>query len=283
MASKNFYVDINLQEQQLIDANLSGKIGIPSVANDAALTTLAGQLTGNTNKIFVFHELKKTFYVWNGTSFDSVGGAVGAFVARGGLDAAAGISIATTTITDGTNTYNNISNGNIFLITDPGTITFLGSQIVETGDWLVFAGTPVGDFANNSELTDVNNWTIIQNNVSAATTTTLGLVREATQTEVNEGNTTGASPAAVTPERLKATLAARKVSFTSEALANNAPTPFVHNFTTNGYITDVNQVNVEVVLSSTKEVVEVKVIKQTNQVTLESNKTITVDISLSAI
>lgn len=284
MADRKFYVDINAQGQKLVNAELSN-VGLQYVADAAALATLAGTLTGETKKIVVYQVDTKVIHVWNGTSFDATSTPIsGVFKIRGGLDGSGPIAISAATVTDGTLTYADIQNGNLFIVTVAGTLPAnMGSHILEVGDWIVFSGTTAGTFATNGELTTASNWTVIQNNVSAATTTTLGLARQATQSQVDTGVSGSPTPAFVNPETLKATLAARKVVSAALSLPANTPTDVTHNFTTLGFITDLNQVTVEVVLSSTKEKVEVSVIKAANKITLESNPPITVDVAVSAL
>jgi hypothetical protein len=365
MAENKHYVNLNLQQQQLIDPQLT-RAGIQTVANAAGLTSLTTTLQGlvETKRVFVIQSDTLTLYIWDG------GGATGAFQAssgtpvtgamtfRGGLDQASTV-ISTTTITDGSLTYGSIKTGDTFIFNGVGgTATLpanIGSHIVESGDQLIFRGTTAGATATNGELTTAANWTVLQNNVSAATTTTLGLAREATTSQVNAGVSGAPTPAFVTPEtlalrtatdtrtgivelatdaetqtgtdtaraitpanltartatetrtgiaelatqaetntgsddarivtplKLATTLTARKVNSAALSLPANTATDVTHNFTTNGYISDLNEVNVRVLLSSTKEEISVSVIKAANKVTLESHKAITVDVSLSAL
>lgn len=212
MAEIKQYVDLNLQSQQLVDANLT-RAGIQTVANAAGLSSLTTTLQGlvETKRVFVIQSDTLTLYIWDG------GGATGAFQAssgsavtgamtfRGGLDQASTV-ISTTTITDGSLTYGSVKTGDTFIFNGVGgTATLpanIGNHIVESGDQLIFRGTTAGATATNGELTTAANWTVLQNNVSAATTTTLGLAREATTSQVNAGVSGAPTPAFVTPETL---------------------------------------------------------------------------------
>ncbi len=284
MAETKQYVDLNLQAQKLKDAVLE-TVGLQYVADASALATLAGTLSGETRKIFVWQSDAKTLQVWNGTAFDAINAPV-----TGALNLRGGITITTQLVA-----ADNIKKGDLWIFTNAGnwfnTVTgvtgadpgFATAFIVEPGDYAIFTGTPAGTFATTAEIGAEANWSVIQNNVSAATTTTLGLAREATQAQVNTGVSGSPSPAFVTPETNKATLAARKVQSLALALAANTPTDVTHNFTTSGYITDKADVRTGVFLTSTGEAVNVSVINAANKVTLESNKPITVDVVVSAL
>lgn len=284
MAEIKQYVDLNLQAQTLKDAVLN-TIGLQSVADASSLGTLATALSGETRKIFVWQTDIKTLQVWNGTSFDAITAPI-----TGALNLRGGITITTQLVAG-----DNIKKGDLWIFTNAGnwfnTVSgvtgadpgFAAAFVVEAGDYAIFTGTPAGTYATTAEIGAEANWSVIQNNVTAATTTTLGLAREATQSQVNTGVSGSPSPAFVTPETNKATLAARKVQSLALALAANTPTDVTHNFTTSGYITDKSDVRTNVFLTSTGETVKVSVINAANKVTLESNKAITVDVVCSAI
>lgn len=284
MAEIKQYVDLNLQAQKLKDAALE-KVGLQFVADASALSTLAGTLSGETRKIFVWQVDTKTLQVWNGTSFDAITAPV-----TGALNLRGGITITTQLVA-----ADNIKKGDLWIFTNAGnwfnTVTgvtgadpgFVTAFIVEPGDYAIFTGTPAGTFATTAEIGAEANWSIIQNNVSAATTTTLGLAREATQAQVNTGVSGSPSPAFVTPETNKATLQARKVTSLALALAANTPTDVTHNFTTNGYIVDKSEAQATILLTSTGEEVKVSVIKAANKITIESHKAVTVDVLISAL
>ena len=148
------------------ERGISAHVGLQYVADAAALTTLAGTLSGETKKIVVFQADTKVIHVWNGTSFDATSTpTTGVFKIRGGLDGSGPIAISAATVTDGTLTYSNIQNGNLFIVTVAGTLpSNMGSSILEVGDWIVFTGTTAGTYATNGELTTAANWTVIQNN-----------------------------------------------------------------------------------------------------------------------
>lgn len=284
MAEIKQYVDLNLQAQTLKDAALE-KVGLQFVADASALSTLAGTLSGETRKIFVWQVDTKTLQVWNGTSFDAITAPV-----TGALNLRSGITITTQLVAG-----DNIKKGDLWIFTNAGnwfnTVTgvtgadpgFVTAFIVEAGDYAIFTGTPAGTYATTAEIGAEANWSIIQNNVTAATTTTLGLAREATQSQVNTGVSGAPTPAFVTPETNKVTLQARKVTSLALALVANTPTDVIHNFTTSGYIVDKSEAQVTILLTSTGAEVKVSVIKAANKITIESHKAVTVDVLISAL
>lgn len=211
MAEKNLYVHQNFNEQQVLNAVLE-RVGVQTVADAAALATLTTTLqtlpVPETKRVMVFRTDNLTFYVWDGGGatgvFQTSGSPTGAMVFRGGLDGSSTV-VSTTTVTDGTNTYGNIKTGNTFIFTVAGTLpAAFGSAVVEIGDTLIFRGTTAGEYADNTELTTAANWTIVQNNVGAASNTTLGLVRTATSTEVRDGTTGAPTPSVIKSDSISA-------------------------------------------------------------------------------
>lgn len=296
MASKQIFVDLDLKGNKLNDAELA-LVGFQPVADAAALTTLASALTtaSETRKIFVWKADSKTLHVWNGTSFDSPTSSI-----DGGLRLRGGV-----TVTSQITAADNVKKGDLWVFSNAGnwfnTVTgvagaapgFGTAYVVEPGDHVIFTGTPAGEFASDAELGVYANWTVIQNNVTAASDTVLGLVRTATQAQVNSGVSGAPLPAAVTPETLKATLqtagngvaanTGRKVVRLAIALVANTPVAVIHDFTTSGYITDKSQAQVTVIETATGEEIDLSVIKQANQITIETNKPVTVDVAISAL
>lgn len=235
MAQKNIYVDHNLNGQSLVNATLN-RVGIQVVADATARGTLQTTLQGlvETKRILILQNDTKVFYLWDGNGgtgvFESAGGsAAGAMIFRGGLDAAAGVSISGATVIDGTDTYANIQVGNVWVFTTAGTLPAnMGSHVVEIGDQLIFRGPVAGTFATNGELTTASAWTVVQNNVGAASTTTLGLVSLATSTEVRDGSSGSPAPTVISSGDIDA----RRHSPSTFNLVTNTPFAISHNLNT---------------------------------------------------
>jgi hypothetical protein len=119
---------------------------------------------------------------------------------RGGLNAAGPITVTGTVVGDGTNNYDDILVGNTWIFTSAATVTALGgSFVVESGDQLIFRGPIAGATATNGELTNNSSWTVVQNNIGAASETTAGYVELATDAETQTGTDTSR---AITPANL---------------------------------------------------------------------------------
>lgn len=236
MAEKKIYVDQNLQGQKLTDAVLL-RAGMQTVANLAALNALATSLQGlvETKRVIVFREDISAFYVWDGGGatgafVQATGGSVaGSMVFRGGLQADVVVDVGAT-ITDGVpTTYSNIKVGHQFIFTTAGTLTAdFGSPVVEVGDQLIFKGPIAGETATHAELIAGGAWTVIQNNLGAASNTTLGTVRTATATEVRDGATGAPTPSVIKSD----SISARQFSQTGITLVANTAFTLTHNLNT---------------------------------------------------
>lgn len=119
-------------------------------------------------------------------------------------------------------------------------------------------------------------------NLSSRTSTEVmtGIAELATLIETNMGVD---DARIVTPLKLKGSFNARKVFSGSLGLIASTPVDITHNFTTNGYVTDFNDVRVSVRDASTNEEIGVSVITAVDKITLESNVNITVDVAITAI
>lgn len=246
MAEKNLYIHQNLNGQQIINAELN-RVGIQTVADSAALGTLTTTLRGltETKRIIVFRSDIKAIYVWDGNggtgAFEQVsGGAAGnIFDIRGNLTPTTQIAAATNVnkgdvwIVTTAGTWYNTTDGNPSSI-DPGFDTGEGF-LLEVGDIVIYTGPITGEYASNAQLGTPSNWIVLQRNVDAATETTLGLARIATNTDIVNGTSGSPTPAFLNPEKLsyiKDNNTAYKYAETIATLTANTPYTVTHNLGT---------------------------------------------------
>ena len=161
MANKKFYVGIDLQTNSLENA---------TIGQNTAIGTIEGSFQYDPTS----HRLQYN----NGTLTEEIANLSDISAVTGGLILQGGYDPSTNTpdITDGS-----ALKGYFWVVTIAG--TFLG-EAVQVGDSLIAK--------DDGASTNLSDWLIIQGNVVVATTTIDGIVRLATQTEVNAGTESGA-------------------------------------------------------------------------------------------
>jgi hypothetical protein len=161
MANKKFYVGIDLQTNSLENA---------TIGQNTAIGTIEGSFQYDPTS----HRLQYN----NGTLTEEIANLSDISAVTGGLILQGGYDPSTNTpdITDGS-----ALKGYFWVVTIAG--TFLG-EAVQVGDSLIAKDDGAG--------TNLSDWLIIQGNVVVATTTIDGIVRLATQTEVDAGIESGA-------------------------------------------------------------------------------------------
>jgi hypothetical protein len=233
--AKQMFIDLDFQGLKISKADL--EYAGAQVTNDIAAltTTIQNDNDINTKRIFVLNSVDKLLYVWDGGgvagAFEIYGGSnVTEITVRGGLDQASTV-ISGATITDGT-AYSNIKNGHTFVfngVGGPATLPAnLGGEQVSSGDRLIFAGIPAGQYATNAELTNPANWFVLQSNVEAATDTSLGLVSLASDAEVKAGAQGSPAPTVVQSNQI----GQRQYTSGTINLAANTPSNVLHSLGT---------------------------------------------------
>lgn len=289
MAEKNLYVHQNLNGQKVINANLE-RVGIQTFANLTAINAYgSGTLVpaSETKRIAVFDASSKVIYVWDGVSaFEKVsGGAAGdIFDIRGNLTPTTQIAAA-----------NNVNKGDVWIVTtaglwynttdgnasavDPGFDTGEGI-LLEIGDIVIYAGPITGEFATDAQLGAPANWIALQKNIDAATETTLGLARLASNADMVAGTSAAPTPAFISPEKLaylKDINSAYKYFEVIATLTLNTPTTVTHNLNT-------KKIQVTVTDSNDEEIGVLVDRNGANTIQITSNVTLTnVNVYVSAL
>lgn len=294
MAEKNLYIHQNLNGQQVINAELN-RVGIQTVPDlttpvtglNALTTTLQGLV--ETKRVIVFKADTKSIHVWDGNGgtgvFEQVsGGAAGdIFDIRGNLT-------PTTQIAAG----DNVNKGDVWIVTTAGvwynttdglpSVTDPGFDpdgiLLEIGDIVIYSGPVTGEYATDAQLGVVTNWIAIQKNIDAATETSLGLSRIASDTDMQNGTSASPTPAFISPEKLayvKDNNTAYKYAETIASLLANTPTTVTHNLGT-------KKVQVTVTDSNDEEIGVLVDRNSATQITLTSNVALTnINVYVSAL
>lgn len=198
MAAKKYFVDIDLNQNELVGAVLQNTT-TAGVANP-----IAGQIIFDTDT--------DTLQYYDGSNWQSAETRLdGALQYKGGKahDASA---------------VTNPQVGDLYVFTSAGTATYYGNEVVEIGD---FAICKVGGTATQE-------WDIIQRNTVYATTDTAGVVQLATDDDTKTGSNT---TKAITPANLTAwagqtdKTVVRKRVFTNQTITT-AGTPIIHHLGT---------------------------------------------------
>lgn len=196
MAELKMYQDINLEKVSQI---LNFRVHNITTADRG---TLAGTLSGSHKGLSVFDTDLNLVYIWNGSTFQSVGTVAGAMTFKGvvAYNASEPGSPAT---------------GDYYVFSTAGTNTWETSDVVQIGDSVVWDGT---------------NWKFIQGNVVLATTAVAGIVELATDAEASTGTDT---TRAVTPSGLTQWRTDKKITgayfISGASLVANTPLTVTHN------------------------------------------------------
>jgi len=161
-------------------------------------TTLAGSLGGSNKGLFVYDTDLNTFYVWNGSAWNSVGTTISGAMTFKGVVAHNAAEPGSPAI------------GDFYIFNSAGQNTWESDEAVEAGDMVIWDGT---------------NWNYINRNVYNATETLAGKIEIATTSETNAGSD---DTRAVTPAKLVGFTTSRafaKVYFAS-SVSVTANTPF---------------------------------------------------------
>jgi hypothetical protein len=187
MAQKKFFVDINLNKNQLVNAVLHNTT--PAAASG---TEVSGQIIFDTGD-------SKLKY-WNGTFWQSAETRFdGALQYKGSIAANAPA-------------VSNPTSGDLYIFNSAGTATNFGGTVVQSGDFAIYNGS---------------GWDIIQGNIVAATDSIAGIVELATNAETITGSDTSRviTPANLTAwqNQTDKTVVRKKV-FSTQAISTSGTT-----------------------------------------------------------
>lgn len=175
----------------------------------AQRTTLAGTLNSNHAGLGCFDTDLLQMYYWSGSAWVSGSASVSGAMTYKGV------------YSNLTTTPSPTSNGDTYIMTSGGTLTWAGitfspSAVVQVGDLLIQR--------------DATNWDVIQGNSVLSTETVAGIIEVATQAETNTGTD---DTRAVTPLKLATYVSSQGLSKTYFAsgltLVANTPLTISHN------------------------------------------------------
>ena len=220
MAQRKFYVDLDLNKNQLISAALQ----------NVAVSGIASPATGQVAFDTVVNKL--AFY--DGSAWQYAGE-----VSLDTVSYKGGIAHSATEPSPK-------EKGDMYVFTSAGTASWtVGSQVVQTGDFTIYSGSQ---------------WDVIQQNIVAASETEAGYVELATDAEANTGSDTSRAitPSNLEYVRQQKTFASVK-EFTAQSLVANTGLALSHNLNTKSvqvavYDTNDAQIEVQVVATSTAAV-----------------------------
>lgn len=218
MAQRKFFVDVDLNKNQLKQARLE----------NIAVSGVGGAVSGQV----AFDTATNKLAFYNGSSWEVVGQlAVDTVNYKGGI------------------AYNASEpspkdQGDMYIFNSGGTngsAWWTGSQVVQAGDFVIYSGSA---------------WDVIQKNVEAASETVAGYVELADDTETNAGTdaTRAVSPRRLSDYRLNKTLASTYIASTVNLVANTGYA-ITHGFNSTlvqvvVYDSTSTQIEVEVVVTS---------------------------------
>ena len=220
MAQRKFFVDIDLNQNELKQAVVENKV--------ASGAGVAGQIA--------FDTVTNKFAFYNGSAWETVGQlSVDTVNYKGGI----AYNAAEPSTPD---------QGDMYIFTSGGVNAepwWNGSGEVQAGDFIIYDGS---------------NWDVIQKNVEAASESVAGYVQLADDTETNAGteNAKAVSPRRLSDYRINKKLASTYINSDVDFVADTAY-PITHGFTSElvqviVYDSSAQQIEVEVVVTNSTTV-----------------------------
>jgi len=198
LAAKKYFVDLNLNKNQITEFSLENRENNPS-------SPVSGEI--------YYHSIDKKIKFYDGTDWQSIGQVSAEYVVyRGSLAHSASIPASPKI-------------GDLYIFSSSGTATNFGGEIVEIGDLVIYNGTTWDILQRNL-------------NLQTATETSTGLIELATQNEANTGSDTSRAitPATLDGYRLNRNLTS-SVSFSDRTITVSGTT-LTHNLATKDIIVD---------------------------------------------
>ena len=227
MAAKKYFVDLNLNKNQITELSLENRETDPS-------SPVSGEIYFNSN------DKKIKFY--DGSSWQSIGQVSADYVVYKGTLAHSASAPSSPKI------------GDLYFFSSSGIAVNFGNQTVESGDFAIYNGTTWDIIQKNL-------------NIELATDGTAGVVELATQNEVNAGTDAGrvVTPATLEGYRLDRTLSS-VLLFTNRTITV-AGTTLTHNLGNKNLVLEFYQGNEKIILSYTTPTANTVLVKTTYEIT----------------
>lgn len=211
MAAKKYFVDLNLNKNQITEFSLENRIENPQ-------SPVSGEI--------YFNSVDKKIKFYDGTSWQSVGQVSADYVIYKG------------TLAHSANAPNTPRTGDLYVFSSAGTATNFGNAVVEVGDFVIYNGTTWDVLQRNL-------------NLQSANEQSAGLVELATQTEVNTGTDAGRviTPATLEGYRLNKTLSS-VLLFENQTIYTTGTT-LTHNLNNKNIMVEFYESNEKIILDYT--------------------------------
>ena len=223
MAAKKYFVDLNLNKNQITELSLENRISDPSIP-------VSGEI--------YFNSIDKKIKFYDGSSWQSIGQISADYVVYKG------------TLAHTASTPSSPKTGDLYIFSSSGTAVNFGNQKVESGDFVIYNGSSWDIIQKNL-------------NLEIATETEAGIIELATQNEVNTGTDSNRviTPATLEGYRLNKTLSS-VILFDNQTITIDGVT-LTHNLGNKNISLEFFQNNEKIILSYTTPTVNTVLVKST--------------------
>lgn len=223
MAAKKYFVDINLNKNQITEFSLENRNSNPN-------SPVAGEI--------YFHTTEKKVKFYDGTSWQSLGEIAANYVVyKGTLAHTASVPASP-------------RSGDLYIFTSAGTATNFGSPVVEVGDFIIYNGSGWDVIQKNLDL-------------QTATENSTGLVELATQNETNTGTDTGRVITPATLDGYRINKAIPSVLLFENQTITVAGTTLTHNLSNKNISLEFYDGDEKIILSWTTPTINTVTVKST--------------------
>lgn len=227
MAAKKYFVDLNLNKNQITEFSLENRDANPSFP-------VSGEI--------YFNSVDKKIKFYDGTSWQAIGEIAANYVVyRGTLAHTASVPASP-------------KSGDLYIFSSSGTATNFGSPVVEAGDFIIYNGTSWDVIQRNLDL-------------QIATDTSTGVVELATQNEVNTGTDASKVITPATLSGYIINKAIPSILLFENQTITVAGTTLTHNLNNKNVILEFYDGNEKIILSYTTPTVNTVNIKSTFELT----------------
>lgn len=227
MAAKKYFVDLNLNKNQITEFSLENRENNPG-------SPVSGEI--------YFNYVDKKIKFYDGTSWQSIGEVAANYVVYRG------------TLAHNASAPSSPKSGDLYIFSSAGTATNFGSPIVEAGDFIIYNGASWDVIQKNV-------------NLQTATDSSTGLVELATQIEVDTGTDASRVITPSTLNGYRVNKAIPSILLFENQTITVAGTTLTHNLNNKNITLDFYDGDEKIILSYTTPTVNTVTVKSTLQLT----------------
>ena len=227
MAAKKYFVDLNLNKNQITELSLENRTNDPNIP-------VSGEI--------YFNSVDKKIKFYDGSSWQSLGQVSADYVVYKG------------TLAHTASAPSSPKTGDLYIFSSSGVAVNFANQKVESGDFAIYNGSTWDIIQKNIDL-------------QIATEAEPGIVELATQQEVNTGTDTSRVITPVTLDGFRINKAISSVLLFENKTINNAGTTLTHNLSNKNITLECYENNRKIILEYTVPTINTAVVYSTIEIT----------------